>query len=147
MVVLVGTCHGAAVRSQLHWIDNERALRSSARGRSLAESIHSRVRSDLWGIGAYRHVLSELLGHLQYMPKVGSHRRSDADGEKKTAGDPVEFEWDDVFSDTYGLRAGLGLTPNLEVGPEDRVDSLRSLLLRWYGIGRAGHDEPAPTSK
>ena len=146
MLVLAGTCHDTVVRSQLHWIDNERALRSSARGRSLAESIHSRVRSDLWGIGAYRHVLSELLGHLQYMPKVGSHRRSDSDGEKKTAGDPVEFEWDDVFSDTYGLRAGLGLTPSLRVGPDDRVDSLRSLLLRWYGIGRAGQDETAPTN-
>ena len=145
MVALVGTCNDAVVRSQLHWIDNERALRSSARGRSLAESIHSRVRSDLWGLGAYRQVLSELLGHLQYMPKVGSHRRSGADGAKKAGGEPVEFEWDDVFSDTYGLRAGLGLTPSLGVGPHDRVDSLRSLLLRCYGIGRGGQDEPAPT--
>ena len=146
MLVLVGTSQDAVVRSQLHWIDNESALRSSARGRSLAESIHTRVRSDLWGIGAYRHVLSELLGHLQYMPKVGSHRRSDADGDRKTTGDPVEFEWDDVFSDTYGLRTGLSPTPDLTVGPDDRVDSLRSLLLRWYGIGRAGQDEPTPTS-
>lgn len=146
MIVLVGMCHDAVVRSQLHWIDNERALRSSARGRSLAESFHSRVRGDLWGIAAYKHVLSELLGHLLYMPKLSSHRRSDSDGEKKPAGGPVEFEWDDVFSDTYGLRTGSGATSILTVGPDDRVDSLRSLLLRWYGIGRAGRDEPAPTS-
>ena len=145
MVVLAGTCRDAVVRSQLHWIDNEKALRSSARGRSLAESIHRRVRADLWGIGAYRHVLSELLGHLRYMPRVGSPRRSDADGGKNVGGGPVEFEWDDVFSDTYGLRVGLGLAPRLGVGPDQRVDSLRSLLLRWYGIGRSGQDEPAPT--
>ena len=145
MVVLLGTCDAAEVRSQLHWIDDERALRSSARGRSLAESIHSRVRGDRWGIGAYTHVLSELLKHLQYMPKVGSDRRASAKGDENTTGGPVEFQWDDVFSDTYGLPAGFGLTPRLRVGADDRVGSLRSILLRWYGIGRTEQDEAAPT--
>ena len=145
MVELVGTCNDVEVRSQIHWIDNEKALRSSARGRSLAESIHSRVRSDRWGIGAWTDVLSELLKHLSYMPKVGSRRRLTASGDKDNAGGPTEFQWDDVFSDTYGLRAGFGFLPSLRIGLDDRVGSLRTMLLRWYGIVRPEQEEAAPT--
>ena len=145
MIVLVGTCHDAEVRSQLHWIDDERALRSSARGRSLAESIHRRVRSDRWGIGAWTHVLSELFKHLKYMPKVGSRRRLGARGDDGTTGDPVEFEWDDVFSDTYGLPREIGLTPRRSFALDDRVGSLRTMLLRWYGIGQPEQEDAVPT--
>ena len=144
-VVLVGTCRGATIQSQLHWIDDERALRSSARARSLAESIHSRVRSDRWGIGAWTHVLSELFKHLKYIPKVGPRRRSTARGDDGGAGGPVEFEWDDVFSDTYGLPAVIGLAPRFSFALDDRVASLRTMLLRWYGIVQPEHDETAPT--
>ena len=64
MVVLVGGSEEAEIRSQPHWIDDEHALRASARGRSLAEAIQARVRGDGWGIGAWTDVLSELSKHF-----------------------------------------------------------------------------------
>ena len=134
IITLVGR-HGDTDLSSLpHWIDNEYALRVSARGRSLAESIHSRVRGDAWGIGAWTDVLSELYKHLQYMPRASSHRQAGDRGSDDGNKGPAEFEWGDVFSDSYGLPVGPGLIASFPTGLEGRVGGLRSMLLRWYGI-------------
>ena len=136
MVVLVGRSGDWEIRSQPHWIDDEQALRTSARGRSLAEVIQTRVRGAGWGIGAWSDVLSELSKHLQYMPKrsavgpMGGGRCGDQ------VGNGVEFEWEDVFSDGYGLPTKASIIQRLGVGLEEQIGGLRSMLLRWYGIAR-----------
>ena len=140
-IVLVGSSGGAEVRSLAHWIDNESALRASARGRSFAESIHSRVRYGSWGIGAWTDVMSELYKHLQYMPKVWSHGRANDRGDDDESKGPVEFEWGDVFAEDYGLNIGFGPTASFPIGLEERIGSLRSMILRWYGIGQPETDE------
>ena len=144
MVVLIGTNHDAEVRSQFHWIDDETALRASARGRSLAESIHSRVRGESWSVDAWTDVLSELLKHLQYMPRASSHRRSSAGVNGNDKSGPVEFQWDDVFSDTYRLSAETSLVQTLSFGLDGRIGGLRSMLLRWYGIALPEQEEAVP---
>ena len=103
IIVLVGSNDGVDVRSLPHWIDDEYALRASARSRSLAESIRGLVRGGSWGIGAWTDVLSELYKHLHYMPKVWSHRHTSDHGDDDKAEGPVAFEWGDVFADE--LRA------------------------------------------
>ena len=140
-IVLVGSNGGVEVRSRLHWIDNENALRASARSRSLAESIHDRVRGGTWNIGAWTDVLAELYKHLQYMPKVGHHQRTGDHGDDDKSKGPVAFEWGDVFANGYGLIGGSGFMASIPIGPEGRIGSLRSMLLRWYGIGQPEPEE------
>ena len=146
-IALVGRRGETELSSLPHWIDNEYALRVSARGRSLAESIYSRVRGDQWCIGAWTDVLSELYKHLQYMPNSNVHRQTgDRGGDDGNKG-PVEFEWGDVFSESYGLPVGSRLMASFSSGGEGRIGGLRSMLLRWYGIvqpereGDAGGEE------
>jgi hypothetical protein len=141
IVELVGSNGGAEVRSLRHWIDDEYALRASARGRSLAESIHGRVRDGTWAIGAWTDVLSELYKHLQYMPKVGSRRRASDHGDDDKSEGPIAFEWDDVFADGYGLTIDSGFIASFPTGLEGRIGSLRSMILRWFGIGQPEADE------
>ena len=134
IIVLVGSSDGVDVRSLPHWIDDEYALRASARGRSLAESIRGRVRGGSWGIGAWTDVLSELYKHLQYMPKIWSPRHPSDHGDDDKAKGSVAFEWGDVFADGYGLTIGSGFMATVPIGLEGRISSLRSMILRWYGI-------------
>ena len=141
VAVLVADCRGAEIRSSPHWIDNEADLGASARGRSLAEAIHRRVRGGVWSIGSLTDVLTELCRHLQYMPKAMSWRR--ASGEKKDGRGtgPVEFVWEDVFSDSYGLSMRSFLPNRHQLSSDERIGGLRSLILRWYGITQPEHEQ------
>ena len=139
-IVLVGSNGEWEVRSQPHWIDNEYALRTSARGRSLVDSIHVKVRDSTWGIGAWSDVLSEFYKHLQYMPKEFHRSTSSPRDDDKSKG-PVPFEWGDVFAVGYGLIGRSGLNANIPTGRDVRIRSLRSMLLRWYGIGQPEPDK------
>ena len=133
-IVLVGRRGDAQVSSLSHWIDNEDALRVSAKGRFLTESIESRLRGEVWCIGAWSDVLSELYKHLQYMPSSSAHHRTSDRGGDDGGKEPAEFEWSDVFSDSYSLPVGSGFMASFSPGGEGRVGGLRSMLLRWYGI-------------
>ena len=146
IIVLVGSSDGVDFRSLPHWIDDEYALRASARSRSLAESIRGLVRGGSWGIRAWTDVLSELYKHLQYMPEVWSYRQTSDHGEDDKAKGPVAFEWGDVFADGYGLTIGPGFMATVPIGLEGRISSLRSMILRWYGIVQPEPDEDEDSS-
>jgi hypothetical protein len=138
-VSIIGRYDGHDVSSPRHWIDDESALRISARGRSLAESIGNLVRPESWSVGAWTSVLGELYKHLEYMPKGSVHGgfgKTSAGKAKETS----TFGWDDVFSSSYGLSLGSAL-PDVPLSFDDRVGGLRSMLLRWYGIEVFGADE------
>ena len=134
ILILVGRHNDAEMRSLPHWIDDERALRDSARTRSLAGSIQDKVRPETWGIGAWKDVLSELYRHLQYIPPVTTIRSPHIPEGREAQTGPVEFEWSDVFSDGYGLPTGSRAATRLSGHIEDRVDSLRAMLLRYFGF-------------
>jgi hypothetical protein len=134
VLLLVGKHLDTELRSLPHWIDNEDALRASARGRSLANSINTRVRSESWGIGAWSDVLSELYKHLQYMPQSSPYRHA---SDRNNGGDetgPVQFEWGDVFTSGYGFPEASGFAARVSADLEGSVGGLRAMLLRWYGI-------------
>src|SRR5882724_1101829 len=139
-VLLIGIVDGKEVRSAIHWVDNETALRVSARSRSLADSIDTLVRKGTWSIGAWTEVLGELYRHLEYMPSrtfVGhgsAHIGEDRHG-------PAEFTWSDVFANDYRFTAGLHL-PHLALSGDQRIGGLRSMLLRWFGIAQPELSEP-----
>jgi hypothetical protein len=144
-ISLVGTYDGQNVSSPRHWIDDESALRISARGRSLAESIGGLVRSESWGVGAWTNVLGELYKHLEYMPKSSAQGSSGKTPNRKTNETPV-FGWDDVFSSGYGLSLN-SVLPDAPLSLADRVGGLRSMLLRWYGIEIYDADESRDAEK
>jgi hypothetical protein len=144
-IVLLGESAGKECRSLPHWIDDEAALRVSARGRSLAESINTCVRADRWNISTWTEVLAELYKHLEYMPRREFHPRTPS-SQRKDGNGVVEFRWEDVFAQGYRFPVGSsfhGLSPT----SDDRIGSLRSMLLRWYGISQPstsnGDDVPA----
>jgi HKD family nuclease len=126
------------VISKPFWVDVERELRSTSRGRSLAGVVRGRVQAGLWGIGAWKEVLDVFCKHLQYLPPRGS-------GWGQVKGDRrakilAEFTAKDVFSTTYGLPSlGSAVRGGLV---DDRVHSLQQMLLRWFGIH--SQDEPEP---
>ena len=144
MIELIGSKDGVEIRSLTHWIDNEYALRVSARGRSMVESINTKIRGDSWGIGAWTDVLSELYKHLQYMPKGAQRGAKNLSNDSREAV-AVEFEWGDVFSDNYGLPIGSDLIDNFCPSKEGRIGGLRSMLLRWFGISQLEPDKNGDT--
>jgi hypothetical protein len=132
-IFLVADFNGEEMRSPRHWIDDEAALRVSARGRSFAESISGFVRQDFWGVGAWTNVLAELYKHLEYMPKA-SPRIASQGGSGRDPKVANTFTWDDVFSSGYGLSTD-SASFVIPFGLDDRVGGLRSMLLRWFGVG------------
>ena len=141
-LVLLGYRYGTEVRSRPHWIDDEYALRTSARRRSLGDSINRNIRGGAWNIGAWTEVLAELYKHLEYMPRDISRavaQRHDREQE----GGAVKYEWGDVFSDSYRLPVNRRFLAGFQTDPEQRIDGLRSMLLRWYGLSQSDSDDEA----
>lgn len=129
-VALQGTLAGKVVLSNQSWIDNEQELRSTARTRWLGDSISKNVQSARWGIGAWVELLRVFYKYTQYIPVRSSSgvRR----GHNNAAGAVATYSEADVFSQGYGLpRLGL-IDPT--IAGEDRIQSLRKLLLRWFGM-------------
>ncbi len=127
---LIGSLNGEIIHSRETWIDIERDLRTTASGRSVANTIIESVRSGQWNIGAWQKVLEVFGKHLQYMPAraSGFSHRTKKDSSKQ----PVQFTADDVFSDTYGLP---NFASGLHAGiVEDRIQDLQQILLRWFGV-------------
>ena len=58
------------VASNLAWVDHERHLRATARGRSLADTFRARVQPGLWGAEGWAEVLDVFCKHLSYTPKI-----------------------------------------------------------------------------
>ena len=119
--------------SPLHWIDNEALLSETARSRSLGDSIQRIGQNREWGIGAWSEVLTELYKHLEYMPKHAAFTRRLHGSEGSGPQLNHRFTWEDVFSKDYVFPVQ-SVFSALSVGMNHQAGSLKSLLLRWFGI-------------
>jgi hypothetical protein len=132
-VRLEGLLDGAGTWSAPTWVDHERHLRASARGRSLADSIRARMQPGGWNAAGWADVMDVFCKHLTYMPTRDSGRAaataSSADGT-----DVGSFSFTDVFSDSYQAPALGGLGPLLVKFEGGKERSLQQLLLRWFGV-------------
>lgn len=133
-VFLEGTDGASAAKSAEGWIDHESALRSTARGRSVAEAIQSRVRAGEWSVGAWSEVFNVFCAHLRYLPPRLAATRSGLLGSKNGRHEPIKYSFKDVFASAYGLPSISSYLPPLPGGAEGRVRSLQQLLLRWFGL-------------
>lgn len=128
-VMLEGIINKEVVRSDLCWVDHEMELRTTARGRSLADTIRSKVISDYWNLGAWADILTEFYKHLQYIPfSPGFKLPKNRKGDKSRA---VEYSEDDVFSSGYGIHAISSGTYSFAF--DIKIRNLQQLLLRWFG--------------
>ena len=139
VVVIRARLAGKLVASDPAWIDHERQLRATARGRSLADSFRARIQRGLWGADGWAEVLDAFCKHLSYMPTVrpGVSVRPRRGGD--TTVEQSEFTAADVFASDYQA-------PKLDpIWFPDRggghVQSLQQLLLRWFGAERQEADD------
>jgi hypothetical protein len=132
LVRLEGLLDGAGTWSAPAWVDHERRLRASARGRSLADSIRARMQPGGWNAAAWAEVMDVFCKHLTYLPTRDSERTAtNASGAEGVEGGTFSFT--DVFSTSYHAPAlsGLGSLVKVDGG---REQSLQQLLLRWFGV-------------
>lgn len=132
-VRLEGLLDGADTWSALAWIDNERYLYSSARGRSLADSIRARMQPGGWNAAAWADIMDVFCKHLTYMPKRDSGRAAATVSSDEGTGGGT-FSFTDVFSSSYQAPALCGLGPLLVKLGGSKERSLQQLLLRWFGV-------------
>lgn len=133
-VLLKGTSANGEICSNLMWIDREQDLSTTARSRSVIDAVRKGVNSQGWSIGTWSDISNVFLRNLQYMPsRAAFSPRLVARGERTSEINQV-YSAEDVFSDSYGLPRFTGHFSQLADGFDDRVTSLRQLLLRWFGL-------------
>ena len=131
------------VDSEPAWIDLERQLRTTAHGRSLADSFRARVHAGEWSHEGWAAVLDVFCKHLAYMPAVRAGiagRRAERDGTS----DALEFTAADVFAPGYEAPKIDRVWLRTGIGRDAQVHSLQQLLLRWFGVEAI---EPADKSE
>ena len=132
-VRLEGLLDGDCTWSAPTWVDHERHLRASARGRSLADSIRARMQPGGWNVAAWADVMDVFCKHLIYMPTRDSGRAA-ATASGADGADGGTFSFTDVFSNSYEAPALSGLGPLLVKLNGSKERSLQQLLLRWFGV-------------
>lgn len=130
------------ILSNLRWIDHERELRSTARGRLLADTISIKVRPGYWGLSAWTEILDVFCKHIDYIPKFVTLKRIDKSKHKKK--DAVEYTHEDVFAKGYGLGS-LNLNPK-SIHSGLRVKNIQQLLLKWFGYSTLDNDDEGEES-
>jgi len=124
---------GVSTWSTPAWIDHERHLRASARGRSLVDSIRARMQLGSWHAPAWAEVMDVFCKHLTYLPMPDAKRAIATTTDSKDAS-VSNFSFADVFSSTYQLPALASSGPLLEKLSGGKERSLQQLLLRWFGV-------------
>ena len=133
------------IQSNLHWVDHELALSTTARSRSVVDAVRAKVHAQSWSIGAWADIANVFLRNLQYMPTRMVTSRGSGTGANRERGGQIHYTAEDVFSENYSLPifsplTSTMITPNFD----DRVTSLRQLLMRWFGYKEEAEGEPSP---
>lgn len=132
-IQLIGCIDAEHVQSNLLWVDHEQALSTTARSRSVVDAVRAKVQSQNWNIGAWSDIANVFFRNLQYMPaRVATVRLLTNRSDGTLAGTQL-YTAQDVFSESYGLPAFNRIMGDMGIGADDRVTSLRQLLLRWFG--------------
>lgn len=144
-VLLRAGIGGDAIQSSLHWVDHEQALSTTARRRSVVDAVRTKVQPQSWSIGAWSDIANVFLCNLQYLPTRMATMRGAGTGSNPARSGQVHYTAEDVFSENYSLPiisplTATMMTPNFD----DRVTSLRQLLMRWFGYNEEVEGEPSP---
>ena len=140
-VILIGEIDGERIESLPGWVDQEYHLRSTARGRGLADIFRRRFQPGEWSAGAWSEVLDVFCKHLTYLPSSGVGLESITSDKDHEQDKPPEFTAEDVFAPDYHPPSlGKYWYPVVE-SADGRVRSLQQLLLKWFGYSNASEQE------
>jgi len=143
-VYLQGSIGSEVIKSNLLWVDHEQALSTTARSRSVVDAVRAKVQSQNWNIGAWADIANVFFRNLQYMPSRMATTQMRGTQTGNPDQEPRLYTAQDVFSDTYGLPTINQVMGGMGFGADDRVTSLRQLLLRWFGHKEEDVLEPVP---
>ncbi len=125
---------GEVVDSAPAWIDHERCLRATSRGRGLADSIRARIQPGEWNANGWAEVLGVFCKHLSYMPPSPTvHATSFGPNNREPTG-VYEFTAADVFSLSYRVPSLNAIRIPDSLGRGSHVQSIQQLLIRWFSI-------------
>ncbi|MBJ6799756.1 hypothetical protein [Geomonas propionica] len=145
-VLLKGNAPGGGLISNLMWVDHEEHLAVSAQGRSVTDTIRKKVHSGGWNLGAWAEITKVFLANLQYMQvRPGGVARGEVTGGQGTGGTAAGYTTEDVFSETYQLPL-LAHHPIAALQGDERIKSLRQLMLRWFGFKEEDDEPESPVS-
>lgn len=144
-VLMRGRIGADAIQSNLHWVDHEQALSTTARSRSVVDAVRTKVQAQNWSIGAWSDIANVFLRNLQYMPSRMATTRVAGTGANRERAGQTHYTAEDVFSESYSLPTFSSLTTAMMAASfDDRVTSLRQLLMRWFGYKEEDEVEPSP---
>jgi len=143
-VYLQGSTGSEVIKSNLLWVDHEQALSTTARSRSVVDAVRAKVQSQNWNIGAWADIANVFFRNLQYMPSRMTTTQVRGVGTGNPNQEQRLYTAQDVFSDTYRLPTINQVMGGMGIGADDRVTSLRQLLLRWFGHKEEEVPEPVP---
>lgn len=147
-VALEASDSEGTVRSEPVWVDCERELASTARLRTLGDTIRRSISGDRLELGPWAELIDVFCAHLRYLPAQSATTRSAGLRSKAKDATPVKYVTADIFATDFRPPSLEAYVKRLAIGKEDRVRSLQQLLLRWYGDGlgaeEADIDDPSP---
>ena len=142
-IYLEGNRDGQTIISNVHWVDDEDQLRSTARGRTLIESIQRSQRSGGWHMDDWSMIVGLLVKDMNYVSPNAMMRKQNTDGEEGSDR-KWTFSYSDVFSNNYNATPTLSSDHIQQIGRSSF--SIHKLLLNAFGIdthhGQQPDDEP-----
>jgi len=132
-VIVRGYVNGEMCAAAPAWVDHELELAKSSAERNVEAGIRQHVRQERWSSEAWITILRLLKDDLELVSGVHhkqptGHAQTGIDSGKPSLRPEQIFESPPTLyrPNLPGIRAGIHLT--------SRVDGLRRLLLRWYGL-------------
>ena len=138
---------GVTIESAPAWIDHERNLRVTARGRSLADSIRTRMQPGELNASGWAEVMDVFCKHLSYMPIVQGGRRRSSNPANEEDSMEAEFTAPDVFSDSYCAPKLSTIPFPITSAGVSKTQSIPQLLLRWMQVATDETEEESDDSE
>lgn len=135
IVQLIGDSTGQKVESIKFWVDNEFELSTTPSQRRIAESIVKNVNIDSWTSKGWLEIAKLIQNELKISPLAReSHKTTTIDKPEKE----LSFSYNDWFSSEFQVpRIVKYVNAN---NRNDRISSLRLLLLRVLGVSVSLHE-------
>jgi hypothetical protein len=137
---LVAIIAGSEIAADPHWVDDERSLRTTARGRTFEDTIRRHVGGERWGCGVWIELLQAFGNHLAYTP-VRTDQRFAAYAGVSADGPPAHRDFEAIFTEFCSANALSDAIKDRLPLDGTRQGSIQKLLLRWLGVGQVSDEE------
>ncbi len=142
VVSLVGDWNGQSVESNELWVDRERDLRATAKGRTAGEKIRKKSGASDFGLGDWAEIFEAFGDDLAYISATGAHRSRITGWNRPKDAEKVTYGIGDIFADHYGLPRASSF---LGGGNQGSLNlTLPQLLMRWFAMDGIDPNQKPP---